>query len=137
MGKLITREDMIERFGAAEMAERTGRERCDVIDEAVLSAAIADAEAEAQSYLSAAGLVLATPPKALVVKVCDIARYYLYDDAVTQIVEDRYKQAIQWLRDVVRNPQMLDAAATAKTATPSRAAVVPNTPPKWADIGKD
>lgn len=132
---IITRQDMVDRFGEKELAERTDRERYESINEVVLQRAIDDAESDAGAYLRAAGLVLVTPPKSLVIKVCDIARYYLYDDAVTQIIEDRYKQAINWLRDVVRNPQMLDATATPTATNPSHCSVIPNRPESWAEMG--
>ena len=38
---LITREDMITRFGETELAQRTGRDGYDSIDYAVLDTAIA------------------------------------------------------------------------------------------------
>ncbi|UOO93585.1 gp436 family protein [Vitreoscilla stercoraria] len=132
---IITKQDMLDRFGERELIERTDRERYEQINDVVLNRAMADAEAEANAYLQAAALVLATPmPKVLVIKVCDIARYYLYDDAVTQIIEDRYKQAVTWLRDVVRNPQMLDATATPTTTNPSQCSVLPNQPDTWASF---
>lgn len=135
---IITRNDLLERFGEKELAERTDREAYQIIDETVLQKAIGDAEAEAGAYLQAAGLVLTTPPKALVIKTCDIARYYLYEDAMVQIVEDRYKQALAWFKDVVRNPKMLDAGVLPQAVNPSRCSVVPNLPPaNWAEIGEE
>ncbi|HRL00932.1 MAG TPA: DUF1320 domain-containing protein [Vitreoscilla sp.] len=133
---IITRDDLLERFGEKELMELTDREAYAVINDNVLQKAIEDAEAEAGAYLQAAGLVLKAPPKALVIKTCDIARYYLYENGVTDIVEARYKQAISWFKDVVKNPQMLDANATPKASNPSRCTVIPNQPPaSWADIG--
>lgn len=129
--RIITQTDMIDRFGEHELILRTNRESADGIDDAVLQRAIDDAEAEAGAYLQAARLQLAAPPPVLVIKVCDIARYYLYDDGVSQIVEDRYKQAVAWLRDVVRNPQMLDPEAVSPDAKASTCAVIPNQPESW------
>ena len=133
---IITRDDLITRFGEKELIDRTNRDDYTAINEEVLQQAISDAEAEAGSYLLAAGLVLKTPPKALVIKTCDIARYYLYEDGVIEIVDERYKQAIAWFREVVRNPQMLDAGAVQQPVKPSNCSVIPNSPPaSWADIG--
>ena len=84
---IITRGDLLERFGEKELIELTDREAYAVINDNVLQKAIEDAEAEAGAYLQAAGLVLKAPPKALVIKTCDIARYYLYENGVTDIVE--------------------------------------------------
>lgn len=134
---IITRDDMVKRFGESELAERTNRDTADSIDDAVLQKAIDDAHAETGSYLQAAGLKLASAPPVLVIKACDIARYYIYDDAVTQVVEDRYKAAVAWLKDVVRNPQMLDGAALPVTINPSHVAVAPNRPDSIPEIVKE
>lgn len=128
MSSIITRQDLIDRFGEGELVVLTDREGRGVIDEEVLNRAIEDAEAETVAYIQAAGLVLPSPPKVLVVKVCDIARYYLHDNGETQVVLDRYKQAIAWLRDVVRNPRLLDPDAVVADAKPSACAVRPNVP---------
>ena len=86
---LITREDMITRFGETELAQRTGRDGYDSIDYAVLDTAIADADAEAGAYLKAANLSFDTVPHVLKLKVCDIARYYL-DGTRTAADASRY-----------------------------------------------
>ncbi|OAM15672.1 hypothetical protein A7P85_08575 [Eikenella corrodens] len=125
---MITRQDLIDRFGEGELVVLTDREGRGVIDDEVLNRAIEDAEAETAAYIQAAGLVLPSPPKVLVIKVCDIARYYLHDNGETQVVLDRYKQAIAWLRDVVRNPRLLDPDAVVADAKPSACAVRPNVP---------
>nr|OAM18008.1 hypothetical protein A7P90_09045 [Eikenella corrodens] len=125
---MITRQDLIDRFGEDELVVLTDREGRGVIDDEVLNRAIEDAEAETAAYIQAAGLVLPSPPKVLVIKVCDIARYYLHDNGETQVVLDRYKQAIAWLRDVVRNPRLLDPDAVVADAKPSACAVRPNVP---------
>lgn len=128
MSSIITRQDLIDRFGEDELVLLTDRESRGVIDDEVLNRAIEDAEAETAAYIQAAGLVLPSPPKVLVIKVCDIARYYLHDNGETQVVLDRYKQAIAWLRDVVRNPRLLDPDAVVADAKPSACAVRPNVP---------
>lgn len=128
MSSIITRQDLIDRFGEDELVVLTDREGRGVIDDEVLNHAIEDAEAETAAYIQAAGLVLPSPPKVLVIKVCDIARYYLHDNGETQVVLDRYKQAIAWLRDVVRNPRLLAPDAVVADAKPSACAVRPNVP---------
>ena len=128
---MITIQDMITRFGEQEMAERSNHENYETIDEAVMAAAIADAEEEAASYLRAAKLFFTndTAPQVLKIKVCDIARYYLYDDAVTGIVEERYQSAIAWLKIVVKNPNMLDETRVSDDRRPSTCAVYVNAEP--------
>lgn len=108
---MISRQDLIDRFGEEEIARLTDHEHYQTINEVVLGRALADAVAEVNSYLAPVGLVGIDPPKALVIKACDIARYYLYENGVTPIVEARYKQALAWLKEVMRHPQMLDPNA--------------------------
>lgn len=116
---MITQQHLIDRFGRSELAELSDREHGNDIIETVVQTAIDDAEAEVEGYLKAAGLVSRNnrgrliylddqaPPKALTLKLCDIARYYLYADGVTDIVETRYNQAISWLKLVMTSPEML------------------------------
>lgn len=131
---MITRDDMITRFGEREMAALTNRDDGRTIDDEVLSRAIADAEAEAGSYLAAAGFTdFVQPPRVLMLKVCDIARYYLHDDGDIEIVEKRYQAAIHWLKAVVKDPKLLglDVAAQANQVADDRYAVMPNQVGAW------
>lgn len=109
---MISIDDLVERFGAKEIAERTDREHYRTIDTAIAQKAIDDAVAEAMAYLNATplvrhGVLVIAAPRALVVKVCDIARYYLYDDGAPPIVIQRYEQAIAWLKLCAKNSMML------------------------------
>lgn len=116
---MITTQDLIDRFGETELAERTDRERYSVIDETVINRAISDAIGDIESYLNATGLFgrdgdgnlvyahSSILPKSLIIRICDVCRWYLYEDGVTEIVEKRYTQAIDWLKMVAKNPKML------------------------------
>ncbi|MCP1772856.1 phage gp36-like protein [Neisseria perflava] len=135
---MITREDMLARFAEREIAQLTDHENGRTINDEVLQRAIDDAAAEAGSYLRAAGFqTLPEPtPRVLAVKVCDIARYYLHEDGVIDIVEARYKSAVEWLKALVKNPNLLgldvSAAATrAAEASGSAYAVRPNQAEGW------
>lgn len=97
-----TQQNLIDRFDAAELIQRTDRANLGVIDAAVLAQAISDADAEINSYLTAYPLPLATVPANLVRIACDITRYYLYDDVVTDQVKARYDSAIKYLVQVGR-----------------------------------
>ena len=138
---MITLDDLIARFGEKELVERSNKGYGDSMDAAVIQRAIADAEAEAQSYVRLAGLgKLLAPSAALLGFVCDIARYRLYDDAVHEVIEERYKRAIEWLKEAAKHPQMLDDALNDASAGETAAryvgcAVMPNAPPQWADLG--
>lgn len=133
---MITQADLVERFGEAEIAALSDHDAHQSINAAVVDKAIADAVAEVNSYLAPVGLVGITPPKALVLKACDIARYYLHEDGATEIVRERYKQAIAWLKEVMKNPSMLTGMGDTTPEKPvSAIAVRPNVLPKrpWAD----
>lgn len=136
---MITIQDMVTRFGEQEMAERSNHENYEYINEDVLNAAIADAEEEAATYLRAAKLSFPVDsvPNILKIKVCDIARYYLYQDAVTEIIDERYKSAIAWLKTVVKNPNMLDEARVADEYRVSSCAVYVNELPDLRGWLKD
>ena len=133
---MITQADLIERFGAEEIARLSDHDEYRTINAAVVEKAITDAVAEVNSYLAPVGLVGITPPKALVLKACDIARYYLHEDGATEIVRERYKQAIAWLKEVMKNPSMLTGMGDTTPKQPvSAIAVRPNVLPQrpWAD----
>lgn len=128
---MITQDDLIERFGAEEMAALSDHERGTTLNPAVIARAIADAEAEVASYLAPVGLAHITPPKALVIKACDIARYYLHQDGAEGVVKERYEYALRWLKDVMRNPAMLTGMGDTSPAAPASAVEVrPNVIPE-------
>lgn len=136
---MITLQDLIDRFGEDELAALTGIERHDVINVETVNTAIADAVAEACSYLYAVGLVRrdsvgdfvyidAIVPKELTGKVCNIARYNLHKDGETETVKDRYDDAVAWLKAVKKDPTMLIGQATTPT-TSAAISVMPNPVP--------
>ena len=98
---MITRQDMEQRFGAEEIDALTDG------SEDTLSRAIEDAQAEAAGYLAAAGFrrPFNPVPRVLVLKICDIARYYLHQNRDIDIVDKRYKAAVAWFQILVRRPR--------------------------------
>ncbi len=96
-----TKQNMIDRFGEAELVELTNRAGGAAIDDNVLNRALADADAEVNGYLAAKySLPLAVVPAILEPVACDIARYYLYEDRVTEAVLERYKARVAFLKGV-------------------------------------
>jgi phage gp36-like protein len=94
-------QDLVDRFGQAELAELTDRTNGTTIDTAVLGKALQDADDEINGYLAVRYTVpLASPPLILKRLACDIARYFLYEDRATEIVTQRYKDAVAYLKDV-------------------------------------
>lgn len=141
---MITVTDLTTRFGEDEIAQMSDKKHYSTINIDVVNKAIFDAETEAESYLNAIGLVSRNAdgelvyrgqaPQPLIIKLCDIARYYLYDDAVTNIVEQRYKQALDWLKLVMKNPSMLTGLAESSTGqNQSGIVVMPNPKPSLWD----
>lgn len=144
---MITTQDLLDRFGEQELINLTDHDSYQAINQAVLEKAIADAEADIASYLQAVGLVTLTShgklkylpapsaPKSLIIKACDITRYYLHENGVTEIVEKRYDLAIAWLKLVMKTPEMLTGPSTASGDRQSAGIVViPNQPPNyWGD----
>lgn len=93
-----TQADLIERFGEAEITQLSDRAGLGTLDSAVVDGAIDDADAEIDGYLSGRyALPLASVPAVMVRLACDISRYYLFGHDVTDLVRERYEQAIGYL----------------------------------------
>lgn len=138
---MITLTDLTDRFGETEIINLSDHDRLEAINETVVNRAIFDALATVESYLNGTGLVFRddggnlaykgqSTPKGLILHASDIARYYLYQDGVTEIVEKRYKQAIDWLILVSKNPTMLTGTDDiAHTTATTGIVVIPNEVP--------
>jgi phage gp36-like protein len=97
-----TKQNMIDRFGELELIQLTDRANPGVIDDTVITQAISDAGAEIDGYLNRYSLPLANVPSNLVRMACDISRFYLYDDAMTDSVQTRYDSCIKYLIAVAK-----------------------------------
>ena len=97
-----TKQNLIDRFGEIELIQLTDRDNQGIIDETVIAQAIADAGAEIDGYLNRYALPLANVPSNLVRMACDVARYYLYDDAMIESVQIRYDSVIKYLSAVAK-----------------------------------
>lgn len=96
-----SQSDLEERFGAQEILELSDRANTGSIVVAVVARALADADAEINGYLSARyTLPLGSTPPVLVRLAADMARYYLYDDRVTDQVKARYDAAVKLLKAI-------------------------------------
>jgi phage gp36-like protein len=113
-----TQADMVDRFGETELSQRTNRVDGTTIDTTVLGRALADADAEIDGYLAGRyALPLATVPTALVRVACDVARYRLYDDGITDVVRQRYEDATSFLKRISSGDVVLgDLAAATESA---------------------
>lgn len=111
MAAYCTQQDLIDRFGQAELLEIADRDSDTVIDAAVVTGAIADAGDEIDGFVGRRyDLPLASTPSLLKVLACDIARYRLYKDQPTERVKDAYKEAIARLKQIGDGQVLLDIA---------------------------
>lgn len=89
---LASAEDALYRFdGATWSALATEK----------IDRAIADAESEINGYLEGRyTLPLGSVPKVIEKLAADISRYQLFDDRVTDVVQERYKSAVKFLMSI-------------------------------------
>lgn len=112
-----TQQDLVDRFGETELIQLTDTGGSGTIDATVVARAIADAEGEIDAYLAkAASLPLSPVPAIVAAAACDMARYRLYRDQLTEPVTQRYKDAIRLLSAIARGEIRLSAEAV--TANP-------------------
>ena len=110
-----TVQDMIDRFGEPEMIQLTDAAHQAAVQPARIQLKLDDAHALADGYLArvfalpltgcakpvGVGAVEMVPPPQLTRAVCDIARYYLYDDLAPESeVYRRFKQATAELQAI-------------------------------------
>lgn len=95
-----SKQNMIDSFGEDELIQRTDRNNTGTVDTDVLNFAMLYAGSEIDGYLSRYELPLAHLPAILVRIACDIARYYLYDDQMIDVVDKRYKSAVKQLESI-------------------------------------
>lgn len=115
----VTPQGMVDRFGRNELTQLTDTNNTGDVDTSALQKAIDDATAFIDSHLSRYTLPLSPVPAVLTRYCGDIARYYLYDDAVTDAVQARYKDAEAFLAAVAKGTRALgvDAAGVPPAAT--------------------
>lgn len=141
--------DLVGRFSAEEVAQRTDRNIPRLVSAELLELAVSggDTSGYTADELAAVAKAVATAEQALLdadnvingylakrytVPVtnalpalqrfaCDIARYFIYEDQVTETIETRYNAAIKFLRDVAKGDVNLGDPA----ATPARTSDLP------------
>ena len=137
-GSLITQADLVQRFGERELVNLTDRSAKREIVPDVLQKALNDAEAEVNGYLRAAGFrqPFVPVPYALVVKTCDVCRWYLYENGISDVVQKRYDNAIAWFKLLIKNPSILgfDADGVEEVKVNGGIAVIPNEPEEWRNV---
>lgn len=72
---------------------------------------------------------LVTPPNAVLLAECDLARYFLYDDNTTEVVKARYESAMSYLKSIRDGKVNLGPVGNSAPASPTGTAqVVQGTP---------
>ena len=105
----LTYTDLVMAFGEDEILQLTDRDRDGVPDPFVIEDAIAFADSHIDSYLREKYTVpLAVLPANLKGMACDFARYRLYQDQPTELVQNRYDVGCFYLKDVSRGLVNLD-----------------------------
>lgn len=98
---------------------------------AVVQRALQDADDAINGYISARyTLPLAPVPAVLARVACELARFYLYDDQVTDLIKDRQAANIKWLAEVSKGVVSLgaDAASGVQPVSSSGAELVSSAP---------
>ena len=109
------REDLAQRYGAEEIAQRES-----ALDPGALDVILTDADAMIDGYLiSGYTLPLLPVPQKLTQVACAIARYNLLGDSVTERSRNDYTDAVTWLGDVQSGVVMLQVAAPVSDYAPS------------------
>lgn len=110
-----TRQDLIDRYGEDEIAQRES-----VLPEGAVDLALADAAAVVDGYVATIYTVpLAPVPDNIPRVVCQIARFGLLGSSNDEQSRADYASAIAWLKDVSAGRSLLPGVALAVgSATP-------------------
>lgn len=100
-------QNMKERFGVLELLQLTDAVGEDLSAEetAVVETALNDATAFMNGYIRVRHSLPLSP--VLTRLCCEIARFYLYKTAVTDVVKDAYDAAVKVLRDIAKGDLLL------------------------------
>jgi phage gp36-like protein len=108
-----TLEDLVTRFDIDELVQLTNSSGSGVINNEVAIAALEDASNIIDGYLGGRyTLPLSNVPKLLTKFCCDMARFNLYDNSVSDVVEKNNKAAIDFLKAVGKGDVRLGLSDT-------------------------
>jgi len=114
-----TKQDLVDRYTETELAQLTDEEAGEVIDDTVMNKALADTDAEIDSYLQGRyTLPLASTPPRLNLAACRIARFHLYKDKPTEHVRQAYDDEIAWLKLVAAGKISIGPAEEGESEAP-------------------
>jgi len=109
--------DLVLAFGENEIVSLSDRDRDGFPDSGVIDDATSFADSHIDSYLRERYPVpLALLPSNLKGMACDFARYRLYQDQPTELVQNRYDVGCFYLKDVARGLVNLDVGQGSEKA---------------------
>jgi phage gp36-like protein len=127
-----TRTDLEARY-AQDVAQRET-----VLPVLGVDNALADADAEIDSYLGVRYSVPVSPVSARILQIaCVIARYRLLGDAATDVARRDYEDARAYLRDIAAGRAQLEGAAALSTSPTSRLVEIATVPTVFGRSGGD
>lgn len=107
-----TQTDLEDAFGAAEILQLADRDGDGLPDAGFVAAALDRADSLIDGYLAGRYALPVSPaPAVLTATACDLARYWLYDDAAPDRVRQAYEDAVAWLKDVAAGKVLLQLPA--------------------------
>jgi phage gp36-like protein len=110
-------QDLIDRFGEAELLQLTDPDQTGLIDEARVGVALSDAEREIDTYIGVRhDLPLSATPPLLVSLAADMARYKLYTHAPPEEITERYKAARALLAHIAKGQATLEGLSKTESA---------------------
>lgn len=116
-----TPQDLIDRFGEAEVRQLTDLGDLGVVDEARAAAALQESDAEIDTYLRGRYALPLTPVPALLTRLaCELTREALYVDAPGETVKGRAEAARRLLREIAAGRAHLEFAAGGEGAQEGR-----------------
>ena len=131
--RLVTAELMIAVAAGVSLADYTADEQARAAAAlVVVQRSLQDADDTINSYISARYKLPITPvPPVLARVACELARFYLYDDQVTDTIKDRQAASVKWLDSVSKGAVSLGADATGEQPTSSAGAELVSSEPVW------
>lgn len=123
-----TQADLETRLGEKETRELANRDNDNFIDDNVIDTAISDAENEVNSYLAVRYITPLTDVPDLIKRItCDIARYRLHKDSITEIVRLNYEDAVAMLKRLaagtIKLPELVEPPTNSAYTVNSRVTV--------------
>lgn len=100
--RLVTAELLRAAAAAGDLSAWTSAEQAAAVAAlSLINSALVDADNTIDGYLAVRYAVpLASPPAVVKRLACDLARYFLYDDQATETVQKRYDTAERFFREV-------------------------------------